>query len=313
MKKIAILGANPAWQKTLTFSGFATGKVNRAEKLEEFASGKGVNCARACRCYGKSTPYLLQFAGKENGRRLADFLDRESFFHTTVHTATPTRCCTTLLDKTSGTTTECIEPSFAVTQQEINQLLQGADELLSFCDAAAICGTLPGDTPAKVYTEFALIAKKHNVPVLLDACKGVGDVLDCGCTIDLKINLEELFLLTGCGDVHSALKELFQKHRNLRCAAITDGPETAFSSDGRKITSYTLPKLSNITSTLGCGDTASAVLCTELACGTDFDEAFKCALGAASANCLSALCGSFEKKQADMICNRILTKENKQW
>ena len=304
MKKIAILGANPAWQKTLSFSNFSTGKVNRASKLEEFASGKGINCARACRCYRKSEPYILQFAGAENGKRLTDFLDAQSFRHTTVNTATPTRCCTTLLDIQNKATTECIEPSYTVSQTEVEELLRGADDLLSFCDAAAICGTLPGETSGDVYTEFALIAKKYNVPILLDACKQVTDLLACGCTVDLKINLEELFQLTGCQDVRSAMKALFERYSNLRCAAITDGPGTAFASDCKRFVEYTLPELPEIISTLGCGDTATAVLCTELACGTAFDEGFRYALGAASANCLSSLCGSFDPIKAKEISDQ---------
>jgi fructose-1-phosphate kinase PfkB-like protein len=305
MKKIAILGANPAWQKTLIFSGFSYGKVNRAESLEEFASGKGINCARACRCYKKSEPFILQFAGMENGRRLVGFLNRESFNHTTIETATPTRCCTTLLDNTNGATTECIEPSFAVTSLEADKLLQGAEKLLSICDAAAICGTLPGNTPTDLYTKFALIAKKYNVPILLDACKGVSGVLDCGCTIDLKINREELFLLTGCRDILEAMTLLFDKHSHIRYAAVTDGKDNAFASDGKRFVCYTLPELPSIVSTLGCGDTATAVLCTELAGGTPFDKAFQYALGAASANCLSPLCGHFDTKQAEQISEQI--------
>ena len=45
-------------------------------------------------------------------------------------------------------------------------------------------------------------------------------------------------------------------------------------------------------------DTASAVLCSELVNGKDIFTAFKQALGAASANCLSSLCGSFSREDA---------------
>ena len=305
MKKTAILGANPAWQKTLFFSGFSTGKVNRADTLTEFASGKGINCARACRCYGKSEPYVLQFAGQENGRRLVSFLDKEHFHHATVETIAPTRCCTTLLDANTGTTTECIEPSYSATQQEISLLLSEADKLLAGCDACAVCGTLPGNTPTAVYTSFALTAKKYGIPLLLDACKGINDALDCGCTIDLKINAEELLLLSGCSEISPAIRKLFDIHSNLRYIAVTDGPGTAFASDGKSLFSYTVPRLPEIISTLGCGDTATAVFCTELALGTPFEVSFKYALGAASANCLSSLCGHFDPVKAQEIAENI--------
>ena len=40
---LLVLGPNPAWQKTLFFDAFRPGQVNRAHRLEEFASGKGIN------------------------------------------------------------------------------------------------------------------------------------------------------------------------------------------------------------------------------------------------------------------------------
>ena len=51
MKKVTVLGANPAFQKTLTFDGFRQGKVNRAKDVTFTASGKGINFCRAARCW----------------------------------------------------------------------------------------------------------------------------------------------------------------------------------------------------------------------------------------------------------------------
>ena len=53
MKKLAVLGPNPAWQKTLFFPDFNKGAVNRARKMEELPSGKGINFCRvrfSCFC-----------------------------------------------------------------------------------------------------------------------------------------------------------------------------------------------------------------------------------------------------------------------
>ena len=49
---------------------------------------------------------------------------------------------------------------------------------------------------------------------------------------------------------------------------------------------------------IGCGDTASAVMFSEIVAGTAPEEAFHLALAAASANCMSSLPGSFEKETA---------------
>lgn len=313
-RKIAVLGANPAWQKTLSFKKFSCGKVNRAYQLDEFASGKGVNFCRASIVYGSAEPYLLQFAGGENGKRLVDMLDKLAICHLTSFTATPTRCCTTILNESDNSTTECIEPSYTVSESETANLLEMAEKIMPECCFAAVCGTLPGETDKMVYREFASIAAKNSVPLLLDACKGVDDVFTTGCGIHLKINREELFSMTGKENVEEAFAKLFSTYPAILSAAVTDGPEQAFASDGKKLVKYQLPKLDNIVSTLGCGDTASAVYSGALADGLDFEPAFKKALAAASANCLSHLCGSFNTADADKIESSItVSREKIQW
>ena len=309
MIKTAVLGANPAWQKILVFKKFSCGNVNRAESAEEFPSGKGVNFCRACSIHGSSVPVLLQFAGGENGQKLVSMLDRMNIIHKTSATIQNTRCCITILNRENNSTTECIEPSYAASEDEINTLLSMAEEIMPECKIAAICGTLPGNTSTDVYTKFAAIAKKYDVPLLCDACKGIEGIFAAGCTTDLKINLEELQLLTGEESPYTAVKKLFANCHSLRTVAITDGAANAFASDGKRFITYHLPVLQNIISTLGCGDTASAVYSSCLAENIPFDEAFKKALAAASANCLSEICGEYDIMDAAGIEINITTQE----
>ena len=307
--KTAVLGANPAWQKTLVFEKFFCGTVNRAVTADEFASGKGVNFCRACEIHGSSTPVLLQFAGGDNGKKLVSMLDKLNIQHQTSITKNPTRCCITLLNRMDNSTTECIEPSFAASQEEADKLLAMAEKIMPECAIAAVCGTLPGDTDKSVYTKFAAIAAENNVPLLLDACKGIDGIFSTGCTVDLKVNKEELLNLTSQNSVENAMRYLFSNYSSLRTAAVTDGADKAFASDGRKLVSYQLPEIKDIVSTLGCGDTASAVYSSCLAEGLSFDIAFKKALAAASANCLSSTCGIYVPADAEKIENLISMTE----
>ena len=299
--KTAVLGANPAWQKTLVFNDFSCNKVNRAITADEFASGKGVNFCRACIIHGASAPLLLQFAGGDNGRKLVSMLDALDISHYTSITQKPTRCCITILNKQDNSTTECIEPSFAATDEEIEKLLEMAENIMPECSVSAICGTLPGDTDNSVYSRFAAIAAKHDVPLLLDACKGIDGIFETNCVVDLKVNKEELFKISSEKSITSAVKQLFSRYAKLRTVAVTDGADTAFASDGKKIIYYHIPEIKNIVSTLGCGDTASAVYSSCLGENMPFELAFKKALAAASANCLSEMCGQFNTNDAAEI------------
>ena len=72
MKKIAVMGANAARQKTLIFDRLCPGEVNRAVSMSEIPSGKGINFCRAARNWNRAEAVVIQFAGGDNGKYLVD-------------------------------------------------------------------------------------------------------------------------------------------------------------------------------------------------------------------------------------------------
>ena len=72
---------------------------------------------------------------------------------------------------------------------------------------------------------------------------------------------------------------------------------------------YTLPVLEKVVNPIGCGDTASAVLLSEMLCSRDIFESFRNALGAASANCLNSFCGNFQKSDAVELAAAVKMEE----
>jgi tagatose 6-phosphate kinase len=73
---ILVVGLSPAWQRTLKFSGFRIGKVNRASGVNETASGKGVNVTRVARQLGADVR-LLTVAGGHRGKLLTQSLKNQ--------------------------------------------------------------------------------------------------------------------------------------------------------------------------------------------------------------------------------------------
>ena len=71
-----ILGLNPAWQRLFFLDKFTLGEVHRIAKVEEYASGKGINCGRVLRHLG-GTPVLMHFLGADNGSRIFDELSAD--------------------------------------------------------------------------------------------------------------------------------------------------------------------------------------------------------------------------------------------
>lgn len=306
MKKLLILGPNPAWQKVLRFSSLAIGEVCRAGELLEFASGKGVNFCRAAKTAGKVAPVLIQTAGGENGDRLTAYLEQEKMVAYSVKTA-PTRCCISCCEK-SGRCTELIEPGKALTPEEITMLLRLFDRELADAGMAAFCGSLPDGSDGGFYHHAADLTRIRRVPLLLDTVKDLPELLDRSWKSIVKINRSELLKVTGMDSVKSGILSLF-KYPSLEFAAITDGPGQAFAATRENFWQLTLPELEHILSPIGCGDTCGAVLAGELLDGAVPVEAFASGLAAASANCLTPLYGDFRLADAAEIREKICIAE----
>ena len=200
-----------------------------------------------------------------------------------------------------------IEPSYPATAKEVEEYIFRYTESLKSSSAAVFCGTLPTGTDNSLYAKLAKLTAEANLPLLVDAWRDVDDIFSSGAEILLKINREELSALTGKDSVVTGLQYL-KSRWGISKAAITDGPDKAYAFDGNTIMEYTLPVLEKVVNPIGCGDTASAVLLSETVNGRDLFSAFRCALGAASANCLTSLCGSFLPQDAETLTEKTVIK-----
>ena len=190
---------------------------------------------------------------------------------------------------------------YPTTAAEVDAMLGSFEEVLKEVSGAAFCGSLPDGTDPALYIRAAKLAGAYKVPLLIDARRDLDEVFAAGAEIILKINREELAELSGLQDPLEGLRSLFSRFANLKYAAITDGPGKAFAADGSQIAFYTLPELKFIASPLGCGDTASAILLSEICSGKDIFTAFRYALAAASANCLNPTPGKFDPAEAEKL------------
>jgi fructose-1-phosphate kinase PfkB-like protein len=286
MKNMVVLGGNPAYQKIISFKDFHCGNVNRANDMEICASGKGINFCRAAQAWNKVPTLLFQFVGGSTGEYIANEVLKENLTAQNIWVDAPTRCCITCCNNQTGEVTEIIEPSGSCSDSECNSLLVALESQLPNACGMAFCGTLPGKTDPKLYVDCAKLAAKYKIPVLLDAYKDIEEVLTCGADIYLKINKDELGWLTNQTSVVDGMKWVFARYENVKIICITDGPKVAYASDRKVFATYTIPKV-KVVNPIGCGDTASAILFSELLSNNDIVNSFLMALAAASANCLS--------------------------
>ncbi|MCQ2351974.1 MAG: PfkB family carbohydrate kinase [Victivallaceae bacterium] len=296
---IAVFGANPAWQKTVYYEKFTPGEVNRAIKMDAFASGKGVNFCRALHCAQLGEAHLFQFADGDNGKKHQNFLDREKIRHTSIATGFETRICSTCIDLATGSATELIEPSFPADETACAAMVSAWASALPDCQGCAITGSLPDKTNPALYGKIIREALMRRLPLLIDAVSGIGAALKTSDRFILKINASELKKLMRQDETVSALRSAAAKWSNA-VLAITDGSNNALlAADGKSYT-YSLPEI-KVVNPIGSGDTASAVLLGNLLSGMDAPSAFARALAAASANCLDPTPGHFDPAVAEKL------------
>lgn len=305
--KILIIGANPAWQKILQFDQLILGGVNRAISMQQFASGKGINCARAIATWHQATSHILHFVGGENGRNLTIRLQADDIAHTPIKTGGETRVCTTCLDN-KGKMSELIEPSIAPTDVEIDNFIAKFNELAPNYDGIIICGTAPGSSSDILYTKLAEALKGYDIPILVDGGKFIQPLLESGRTSGVKINANELAELYPNLPIQEATTQLKEQY-NLEFVGVTNGAKPAWLCGNSGVWQYTIPQLEECINPLGSGDCCNGVLFTEYLRGCEIEEAFKVALASASANCLTLFCGHFPVAEAAMIYSNIEIKK----
>ena len=182
-QEILILGLNPAWQRLFFVDKFTPGEVHRIPKVEEYASGKGVNCGRVLQHLG-GFPLLMHFLGAEHGSRIFDELSACGIQQAPVWIKEPTRICTTIVS--GGCSTELIEPSPILSDYENEDFLQTLNEYWSSTQCVALCGSFPQSFDVEMINALDFTGKR----VFIDAIEGIDTWLSKGVEL-LKINMQE--------------------------------------------------------------------------------------------------------------------------
>lgn len=182
-QEILILGLNPAWQRLFFLDKFELGEVHRISKVEEYASGKGINCGRVLQLLGGS-PLLMHFLGSDHGSRIFDELSACGIQQAPVWIKEPTRICTTIVS--AGESTELIEPSPVLSENENEDFLQTLNSYWNSTQYVALCGTFPKGFDVEKINSLDFTGKK----IFVDAVEKIDAWLEKGVEL-LKINMNE--------------------------------------------------------------------------------------------------------------------------
>lgn len=222
--KSVVVGLNAAFQKRFILppsTSLSPGSVHRADSVEEGLGGKGQDVAVTLRHLWpepSSRPLALaQFVGIGPGgdavmSLLAETLGEGGAWDAlTVRTKSVMRTCTSIVG--SDSTTELVEPSGIIEEEEMQGLLGRIDALASSDDeslgAAALCimGSVPPGCPDDTYGNLCSAISADQTLTVIDSVIGLtpllaslkekraSDSYEGGAV--LKINASELCRLSG--------------------------------------------------------------------------------------------------------------------
>lgn len=296
MKEVLVLGLNPAWQRLFELPVLELGGVHRLGQAYEFASGKGVNCARSLQTGGIS-PVLAHFLGGATGQRVAQDLESCGMEQLMVPIVQPTRICTTLTVPQKGdfpgSSTELIEQSPSIDIQEgarFHSLLQAHWSRFGF---VAVCGSFPQGLDDSVLGALPVTGKR----LFIDALNGVDSWMEQGVEL-LKVNIQELVAIGArlgadfslfCQDPVGVCR-LLKTFWPLRHLVVTLGAGGALFVD-ESDQAYYLPVMDGLKmyNAIGAGDAFLAGWMGSAIKGESGVESFCWAFATAQARCEVAL------------------------
>lgn len=288
-QEILILGLNPAWQRLFYVDKLQLGEVHRISKVEEYGSGKGINCGLVLHLLG-GTPLMMHFLGSEHGPRIFDEISAYGIQQAPVWIRETTHICTTIVS--AGESTELIEPSPELTQSENDDFLQTLNDYWSSIQNVALCGTFPQGFDISQLETLDFTGKK----IYVDAIDGIDSWLQKGVEL-LKINLQEYCkLLSKLGIPQVMSSPQFWKmtasavleRLPIKTLVVTDedSPVRAFRLIEKKFQGVQiLPPEVQVNNRIGAGDSFFAGWLYADNLGLDFEKCLVKATAVATARC----------------------------
>lgn len=280
---ILVAGLTPAWQEIMIHPRLRLGEVNRAQETHWCASGKAINVGLALGSLGMPS-HTLSPRGGWAGRALADEFERRQIAATWIDTETPTRVCTTLLDRHANQATEIVENAGSLSDAELARFLQFYRDLVRNAKLVVLSGSLPAGTRTSFYSE--LLAHTP-CPALLDA-RGPELLAALPHRPRLvKPNREELAMTVGApvetdAQLLAAMNQLLE--RGAQSVVVTQGKDEMIVAEPGRTWRAQPYRVAEVVNPIASGDCLSAGLAWSLSQGHSLEEALTWGLAAAADN-----------------------------
>ncbi|MGO5436244.1 tagatose-6-phosphate kinase [Enterococcus cecorum] len=264
---ILTITLNPSVDIAYQLDTFHLDTVNRVEKVQKTAGGKGLNVTRVLKQVGEDV-IATGFIGGEIGSYVKKQLTRNDIKNSFVEIGNETRNCIAVLH--DGQQTEILEQGPTIQKHEALNFIEHLEIILNNVEVVVISGSLPKGLASNYYVEIVELCKQCDVAVVLD-CSGeaLKKVLESQQkpTV-IKPNTEELSQLIGKNitDDIQELKSVLsgQLFQGIEWIVVSLGAKGAFAKHNDKFYRVKIPKI-NVVNPVGSGDSTVAGIAASLA------------------------------------------------
>ncbi|HEX4144974.1 MAG TPA: PfkB family carbohydrate kinase [Pirellulales bacterium] len=304
---IVSAGLSPARQQILLFGHFTPGEVNRAKHAHWCASGKVLNVGIALAHLKAEAVMIAPVGGPAAGPIKDEFVahgGRQAWIEVTSRT----RVCTTLIDQSSGETTELVEEAGPLAADEIARFESSCAEQLAGARVAVFSGSIPAGTPPNLY---ARLLANSQAAAILDI-RGPELALALGRRpLMVKPNRQELAQFVGRqidsdAELCAAMAEL--NDRGAEWVVISNGRHDVWARDGHDVYRVRPPVIEAV-NPIGSGDCLAAAMAWQIDQGAPVLDALRAGIAAASLNAAQLLPARLDRAEVLALAEQIVVEQ----
>lgn len=158
---------NPAIDKTVEIEQLVPNGLNRIQKVEYDAGGKGINVSKTIHELGGES-LAMGFLGGNAGKTIENVLTSWNIQHDFIWVEGETRTNTKVFEK-SGGVTELNEPGPVINEVQVEELIQKICEHTDKETLVVLAGSIPAGVDKNIYAAITESVHEKGGSVLMDA------------------------------------------------------------------------------------------------------------------------------------------------
>lgn len=271
---------NPSIDYVMYVEDFQNGALNRAQRTQKYAGGKGINVSRVLQTLNV-TSTALGFIGGQTGEMIQTTLKTSGIQTALTKVDEDTRINVKLKGNQE---TEINASGPNVNEAQLEELLSHIKETSSE-DVIILAGSIPSSLPTETYAYIAAIAQQTKARIVVDAEKNLVDTILQYRPLLIKPNQKELEMMfdvtiRDTQDVVYYAQQLIQ--RGAEAVLVSLGGEGAVYVDEQHALKINAPQGQPI-NTVGSGDSTVAGFMAGLTMEKSLEDTLKLAIACGSA------------------------------